>query len=409
MTDNKKITLIKKLIEINTIKQNKILQSNPSFLEILGRGYDEDLISRMLAYVLKNDKNFVWRLFVYYKTFTSNICPTNFEVKTVECEKSMLNGRADVFVVATFNNEIYTLTIENKIYTWEHNEQTQTYYDFVSRNNKDGHNAYLFLKPYFNPSPVSCKEFKNIYYSNLIGMISETDDYRINDFKRHIEEFLTMKDIKFTEVDKEVLKNLTELREILNSTEDKLSTFKRLLFDKLCRNNAIVGLNYNPNDYKEKNKSDREIYWNTFYDNNELVVEIADNDTSFRIYKAKEWYKSTGINEDCYYFYVELKFDENNPQKILFQEVVKRYGKSDKNVVTEFIKSTNFGNIKNPKLKDVRQWFVFSAKEFESNHEPLSKEWQDDLVNVARQTLSDCIVEMDFIFNEFTEWRKNRN
>ena len=209
MTDSKKFTLIKKLLEINTIEQNKKLQSNPSFFEILGRAYDEDLISRMLAYVLKNDKNFVWKLFVFCETFTSSICPTNFDVKTVECEKSMLNGRADIFVVATYNNEIYTLTIENKIYMQEHDKQTQTYYDFVSRNNKGGHNAYLFLKPYFNPSPISCKEFKLIYYSNLIGMISETDDYRINDFKRHIEEFLTMKEIKFTEVDNKVLRNLT--------------------------------------------------------------------------------------------------------------------------------------------------------------------------------------------------------
>ena len=199
------------------------------------------------------------------------------------------------------------------------------------------------------------------------------------------------------------------MREILNSTEDKLSAYKQQLFDALCRNNAIDGLDYNPNDYKEKNKIDRDIYWETFRNNNKLAVEIADNDTSFRIYRANKWYKSADINEDGYYFYVELKFDENNPQKVLFQEVANRYGKSDKNIVTKFIKCTNFDNLKNSKLKDVGRWFVFSAKEFESRHEILSKEWQEELFSTARQTLSEFIVEMDSIYNKFNEWCKTIN
>lgn len=411
MTENKHLTLLKELLEIDTIEQNKKLRSDSSLFEILGKVYDENLSSRMLAYVLKNDKSFVWKLFVFYGTFPAGSCPTDFEVKTVECEKSMWNGRADIFVVATLNQEIYTLTIENKIYASEHGEQTQTYYEFVSRNHKDGRNAYLFLKPYFNPSPASCKEFTPIYYSDLIEMISETDDYRIKDFKRHVERFLTMKDIQFTEVDKAVLRNLTELRGILNSTEEKLATFKLQLFDALCRNQAIAGLEYNPNVHKAKSKSDKEVYWESFKDNKDFVVEIADNDTSFRIYRADEWYQynSTNLNEAGYYFYVELKFDENNPHKILFQGVVNRYGKVDKNIVTKFVKETDFGNLKNPALKDEGHWFIFSAKEFQSSYEVLSKEWQEELFHVASQTLSEYLVEMDGIFTRFQEWRTKRN
>lgn len=407
--------LINKLLEVNKIEQNKNLQSNPSFFNVLGRSYDEDLISRMLAYILKNDKNLVWELLEYWRLLSNigsadkAICPKDFQIKSVECEKSMLNGRADIFVLATDIKLTYTLTIENKIYSWEHDGQTQTYYDFVSKNysscqNEYYQNAFLFLKPSFNASPVSCEQFKIICYNDLLKRISETNDYRINDLKKHIKEYLTLGDIKLTDVDRCVLDNLPELRSILNSTESKLVSFKRQLFNELCCDNAIKGLVYNPYVWKTKNKQDRDIYWNDFKDSKNLVVEIADNETSFRIYKANEWYCDK--DENGYYFYAELKFDENNPKKILFQEVVKRYGnRADLSIVTKFMENGDFGiNTENRAGWWDGQYYVFISKKFETDFEVLSNEWQEELSLFAKKTLNEYIAEMTIIFGKFKEW-----
>lgn len=408
MKEKEKSSLINKLLEVNKIEQNENLQSDPSFFDIIGRAYDEDLISRILAYVLKNDRMFVWNLFKFCGILVSENCPTEFEVLSVECEKAMYNGRVDIFVIAHYNDETFTLTIENKIYSWEHDDQTQTYYDFVSQHyrqeEKGKRNAYLFLKPNFNASPISCDKFTPIDYDALVEKISKTDDYRINDFKRHIKEFLIMSDIELTDLDRQVLKHLKDLREILNSTEIKVLNFKRQLFNDLCRKGGIKDFEFNPYEYKAKKKDEKDAYWNKFKGNKELVAEIVDNEASFKIYKADEWYHYEDGNG--YYFYVELIFVDNNPNEILVQEVIKRYGNMPK--LIKFIGNRDFGiSAENRKLEWTEQFFVVTSKKFISDKELLSKEWRDELFDFARRNLSDYIEEMNIIFDKFKGMSKN--
>lgn len=149
--------LIAYLLNIWQSMQNEELQENTTFFEILGRAYDEDLISRMLAYAFKNDELLLKNVLEFYFGEDLNLCT----VDSVECEKAMLGGRTDIFITAhNSKGTAFTVTVENKIYSWEHNEQTNTYYDFVEKQFSDSRNAYIFLKPVFNASPCSCRHLK---------------------------------------------------------------------------------------------------------------------------------------------------------------------------------------------------------------------------------------------------------
>ena len=58
MKDNK-LDFIDNLLNQYETDQSRALQHDSTVFEILGRTYDEDLISRMLAYTLKKERGFV--------------------------------------------------------------------------------------------------------------------------------------------------------------------------------------------------------------------------------------------------------------------------------------------------------------------------------------------------------------
>ncbi len=66
--------LIAYLLNIWQSMQNEELQENTTFFEILGRAYDEDLISRMLAYALKNDELLLKNVLEFYFGEDLNLC-----------------------------------------------------------------------------------------------------------------------------------------------------------------------------------------------------------------------------------------------------------------------------------------------------------------------------------------------
>ncbi len=66
--------LIAYLLNIWQSMQNEELQENTTFFEILGRAYDEDLISRMLAYAFKNDELLLKYVLEFYFGKDLNLC-----------------------------------------------------------------------------------------------------------------------------------------------------------------------------------------------------------------------------------------------------------------------------------------------------------------------------------------------
>lgn len=388
--------IITMLIEQYNEQTNKSLLSNPTFLEVIGRSYDEDLISRILSYMLLMDKNLFGAIVGFYLKRDATPC----KLISVECEKSMCGGRADIFAIAEDGaGKRYTLTIENKIRAWEHDDQTETYFKFVSnqKSYKNCTNIFIYLKPDFNASEPVCNRFKILKYSQLLNLIKIKDDTIINDFRRHIEKYLKKDEVKIMDTDAFVLQNYKVLKEIMNSAEDKFESFKQQLAAFIYKKNVHPELDYNPLD---KNDIKR------FDDINQETLVGEHYDGSLRIYRKNKWYHNDENLANKYYFYVELLFCDNAPNKIVVRQTVKRYGNPKESIVVKFV-----DEVLTPKPQHSgewdRQYYVIRSEEFQdAEHEMFSPEWSEALRKFAIVKLSAYIMEMESIFAEFEKFKE---
>lgn len=387
---------ISRLLEKYNEQNNNTLKSNPTFLEVIGRSHDEDLISRVLAYVLLTDAKCFESIAKFY--FNRNVMQC--KIISVECEKSMCGGRADIFVLAEDQvGNTYTLTIENKIFTWEHDDQTKTYFRFVKNQSeyKNSNNIFIYLKPDFNASEPVCKEFKTLTYGQLLDFIENTENPIICDFKRHISGYLKNNEVKMMDIDIDVFKNFKELRDIMSVAEKKFVSFKRELADVIFKNYLIPELNYDLFDKNVTSNLDK-------IPDGTLVVE-NDGGDSFRIYRNGRWYRDDSDPLKKYYFYVELKFEDNAPNKIFVQQTIKRYGGSnnENSIVTKFVNNelTNFSDYSG---QWEGKWYAICKEQFYcEEYEMFTPEWKSALKTFAIKKLTEYIKEMDDIFLKFEE------
>lgn len=388
---NTEFELIDKLLEEYEEEQNNSLQKSPTFFEILGRTYDEDLISRFVAYVLKKDEGL-------FRKILSLACDREIppcRLVNIECEKSMCGGRADIFAQAQdIDGKNYTLTIENKIFSLEHDDQTETYFKFV--NSQSNYicceNVFIYLKPDFNISLPVCKHFKVLTYSGLLSMISATEDALISDFARHIKSNLTSQEVKLMDTDTLVLKNYGKLKEIMNSAESKFGAVKQQVVVDLFTNNNIDGLDYNPyeNHYKT---------WDDIFAG-DLVIEVANAASCFRVYRKDKWYSDNADLKNKFYFFVELKFNGNDPNDISVLNIIKRYGRTpQESIIYKFLSENGI-------YSEGSAWCVLSTKPIDlSEYDILSEEWRNALKTKAASIIKESIDEMDGIFEQFENWK----
>lgn len=411
MEDTKEIKSIALLNEILSLyRNNGAKRDKPTFFEIIGRTYDEDLISKMLAYILENDKLFVSRLLNFY--FNNKKGKTveveNLIILSVKCEKKMSSGRADIFVEATDGGKKYVITIENKIRagihgTAENEEQTDTYFNYVNKVYAGCEKAFLFLKPEYNAAKPKCSAFECITYKQLLNLISNdnanTHTEKVKDFKRHIERFLSMNIKEFSQVDKKIIENLSLYTEIMQSVMQNIDNFKTLLFKGVSEKLNL--------DYNVYNKSYAKTYEDTKAKYG-LTNDNTDDVKCCKFYRADLWYRNCEA-ENKYWFYVEIKFNENNPANIVVQKVIKRYGyKGDLSIVKKFVDGNLCG------LATLEgQFYVFDTQSVNENIKCVDKEfsadWQREAVKVAYELLKKQIEEMDEIFRFFQNFVNGLN
>ena len=389
---NKQFELINELLREYEKEQNNSLQKDPTFFEILGRTYDEDLISRLVAYLLQKDEGLMGKILSFACGREISSC----RLVNIECEKSMCGGRADIFAQAQdFDGNAYSLTIENKIFSWEHDDQTETYCKFVNSQTSylGCENVFVYLKPDFNLSLPVCKQFKVLTYSCLLNMISATDDAIIADFARHIRNNLTSKEVKLMDTDTLVLKNYGLLKEIMSSAESKFEAIKQQVVVDLfsC---GIEGLDYNPYENNDK-------VWDSIPAGN-LVIEVANSTSCFRVYRKDKWRSGNVDLKDKFYFFVELKFNGNNPNDISVLNIIKRYGqKAQESIIHKFLSENNI-------YSEGGAWCVLSIKPIDlSGYEILSDEWKKALKTKAALVIKESLDEMDGIFEQFENWKSN--
>lgn len=369
---------------INTIMDeynkyySKTDNQTPTFLNIIRKSNNENYISRILLYTISKDKKLLSELISkyvrrYYNNIKSGI---QFNIQNITCEKYMSGRRADIFaqIIDEFGTE-YTLTIENKVDTSEHTEQTSFYKSWVEKAFPDAINIFYYLKPDYNNSISSCDDFFDICYSDFKKMISIEDDYIINDFKLHIEQNLGEKNMSFKEYEKRAIENYKALTEIIKNVDDKIFSTKQNIAKIL----------------KDK--------FNEKYNNIEFQENMSD---SFRIYK-KEWYL-----EKEYYFYVEIFYSDNLLDKIYFQQTLKFYrNSSEKNNLDDF------RNEYDVNIADINNLHNVLKREKLGNTNDKINYYDDDFgekfCKIAFPILDSYIAEIDDIFEKWSDWYSARH
>ena len=213
----------KEFNEINFIKHPPI-----TIMDVLGEKYsDENLISNWLAFVLnsninglKNNKTIKQLLLAIGNDL---IDIENEEVISVKREACTDNQkRMDVLVECSST----VIVIENKIYSDENGAQTEEYYNYVEKEFKDKKKKiYIYLKPNYNSSEPTQKEFKVLTYENLLKSLDviREDDYNeeekykykyLQEFIRVGAEYMKNEEFEITDVVEFYTKNLKHWEDV---------------------------------------------------------------------------------------------------------------------------------------------------------------------------------------------------
>lgn len=352
----------------------KIIESNEkcpdTFLSILGRGYDEDLISRIIVYTLKNDIGIIKKLLTKY--FGDRISAVDFDSCDIFVypEYTMGSGRADIFVeVSTGDEIIATLTIENKIYTEEHGTsthkfQTQTYYDWVTQQKcyKNSYNTFYYLKPGFNTSVAGCDRFINITYDDFYGMI-EVEDHIINDFKNHIKARLGGENMNLSENQIFLIDNRNKIKNALNDATKLYKEKQNLLLDRI------------------EAEAKRNIP--------DVMAERVGEGIGFGSFRL---YRSQWKVPDKYYFYVEIRFDGGRPDKISYQNTIYNEGKCIDGFLESIRDIINFND---------GLYYVWDKKLFKSVYHWADSRWDEEFIKESVEIMADYIKDADRMFERF--------
>lgn len=347
-----------------------------TFFHILGRTYDEDLISRVLVYAMNRDAGFVRALLSAY---TGGACPVDAAAcdLTVYPEKSMGRGRADIFAVLRQNGRVAaTVTIENKIFSTEHDDQTQTYYDWVTGQREYQEaavNAFFYLRPAYNTSVAVCPAYRNITYTDVRQWLTPEDEF-IRDFRKHIDLYLGETTMELSEKQATIIQNYEKLSQELAEATSIYAAVKNQVIDRV---QAAVGA------------ADPDVCFDKRGKSNPL------GPYSLELYKA-HWYK-----ENEYYFYTEMLFDEARMERAKFQCVVKEYPKKGREgAIQRFLESDAL-----PVLVNDGPFHVWGTSyRFAPTAAWMSPEWQEELVQEAVEKLTRQLQETETMLRTFREF-----
>lgn len=372
---------IHELLAAIEVRDMQSYSEESTFLDVIGRTNDENFISRLLLYTLQNDGGLLNYLICKYSADMGKDwgdCGGGYRIVEAVAEKNMLIGRSDIFIVAQdCDRQKVVITIENKIYTWEHDNQTDTYFKWVEsqRVYKDCRKVFIYLKPEFNSSQPSCKEFLTLTYVDIFRNISVSDNKIIADFKDHIKKF-SSRGVEIMSDERFYLENYKKINEVIIRAKNKRDEIKEQIVKAL-----------------EANLVDKHA---------DMLLERADGNSVFRFYKPDKWYENAENKENKYYFYVEMKFEGNDISDIVFQQTVKSYGqRKGDSIITKFMENRSYScvNIVGVHRIVAKEKFIDNTSEF------LSEEWIQNLTAKATAVLLEYIDSTDEMVDDFVVFR----
>lgn len=382
--------LIEKLLALKDMASS---DTKTTFFSVIGREYDEDLISRVVAYLLENDFSLIRNLIDYYQKKKCDVpldTDNIFDI-TVKCERVTDNGRMDIFVIAEGAQKRVTLTIENKIRSWEHEvsngvSQTDEYYQAISSEYHDAYNTFFYLKPDWNESKPANDSFLILTYSMLSSFIGETTDPIILDFQNHIKEFLGEEAMVLSEKDVFLITNYKEIVNQLSSFEKQINSVKQSLVNEI--NQGLEAKLNGPipewTDQLGERLSPEDYYFEKANYNSKVGLG------SYRVSKRKWFLKGN------YYLYVEILFEngliDNNTR---YQCTLRR----DSDMATQtFFENTRGKN----NAYRAGKYYVFykeAIKEKAPSSLPEWPEWKESFIEEAVNRIPQLIQKAEEAYN----------
>ena len=312
---------------------------------------------------------------------------------SIKLEKTTNYGRVDLFVEAKGAKKDITITIENKTKTGEHNvaneqKQTEEYADYVLKNHQGKFNVFFYLTPEWNLSEPSSDLFLKITYPELLKLMSETHDPIIQDFEKHIIMFFRKENIMFSEDDYFLMEKYLEAKSIISKFESDISKLKMVIADEITEK---IGekLGETITEWTESSKKNKYYYQKEKWDGKMGLG-------SYRLYKP-EWF-----DENKFYFFVELCFENGLMQNINYQLTVKLYGTKAKNTLKDFLDQSSIVFSSHP-------YYVFCQEKSTVKVDSSSGTWREDLVSEAVEKLPLLIKRMDCIYQDFLNYRISTN
>lgn len=179
--------------DLQTKLNNLIIKKQPkTFLKILDKEYNEVLVSKYLAYFL-DEMNTNRDILKQILTYTSSRNGTdNFvellndvEFEDIQTEEQISeHSRVDIII----KYSSFWIVVENKINAFESKvNQTVDYERQLKEINKDHIPVkYIYLKPNFNKSKASNKNFSELLYSDLINIFKKVKKESLNDIENYL-------------------------------------------------------------------------------------------------------------------------------------------------------------------------------------------------------------------------------
>ena len=232
--------------EIDTVKMKK---TPKTFLQILDKAYSEVPISKCLAFFLdeKNTNRNVIKHLLMKSTkneavdFVDLLEFATFEGVQTEYSISQ-QSRLDIII----KYSTFWIVIENKINTYESKENQTVDYEKQIKNTNTNNVPikFIYLKPKFNESKPSNKNFVELLYGDLLDILKPLKEEELNDrenyiylkdFIKHIEEFL-MKDNRSIIDEKALefyLKNKDKIEYVINTYKQQSLNLRKLIVNSL--------------------------------------------------------------------------------------------------------------------------------------------------------------------------------
>lgn len=293
----------------------------------------------------------------------------SFSINSLKTEENFskgINGEIDLIIECNIDQFELRIVIENKVYSNEHNKQTQRYYDSIqNRINNKTNTLFVYLTPISNieleelTSPQCiCKDFIQINYQNLLdSIITPLLDENLNDSTFYIlkdyvialrnpveniiktHQFMAISKeesdllTQFWEENKDLIEKAVEsLKENLhvepglrdtarniaaqfkdNNEKEKIGKFVQRKLKELANGNFITNEEVLKMKSKEKSKELFDIQY-------PLLVDMI-NDISPLHY----WKESININNKSYWVCCEWYENEKNNDRKFFEKWLQKF------------------------------------------------------------------------------------